>query len=133
MSLLTPTFTRLGAVIGTGALLAVPASALVAAPAHADVERHGACGGGSYELSVDREGVGFEVSADLDNVQAGSKWRVVLRHDGKRFFAKTLRADNEGDLDVERYRSNTKGKDRFAFRAARADGSASCSAGLTVS
>jgi hypothetical protein len=127
------TFTRLGAVAGTTALLAVPATVLLSAPAHADVERHGACGGGSYEFSVDREGGGFEVSADVDNVQSGSKWRVVLRHDGKKILARTLRADHEGDLDVERFRDDSAGKDRFRFRAARTDGSASCSAAISVS
>lgn len=124
--------TRTTALIGTGALLAVPAAVLVSAPAHADVERHGACGGGHYEFSVDREGRGLEVSVDLDRVQPGTKWKIVLRHDGTHIFKRTLRADYEGDLDVERWRKNTAGKDTFKFRATRANRSASCSAAITV-
>lgn len=124
--------TRTTALVGTGVLLAVPTAVLVSAPAHADVERHGTCGGGQYELTVDREGGGFEVSADLDNVKPGTKWKVVLRHDGDRFFKKTLRADHEGDLDVERWRANTGGKDTFKFRATRANGSATCSATISM-
>lgn len=126
-------FTRIGAMVGTGALLAVPTAVLVSAPAHADVERHGACGGGHYEFSVDREAGGFEVSLDLDYVRPGSRWQVVLRHDGKRYFKKTLRADNEGDLDVERWRTNTTGNDTFKFRAKRVGGPASCTRIITRS
>lgn len=126
-------FTRTAVLTTAGALLAAPAAVLVAAPAHADVERHGACGGGWYEFSIDREGNGFEVSVDLDRVKPGSKWKVVLHHDGKRFFNRTVRADYEGDLDVERYRGNTQGKDRFKFRVSRVNGSASCADKITVS
>lgn len=126
-------FTRIGALLGTSALIAVPATVLVSAPAHADVERHGACGGGHYEFSVDREAGGFEVSLDLDYVQPGSRWKVVLRHDGNRYLKRTLRADYEGDLDVERWRSDTTGQDTFKFRAKRVNGSASCSRTITVS
>lgn len=124
-------FTRTTALTAAGALLAAPA-VLIAAPAHADVERNGACGGGWHEFSVDREGNGFEVNLDLDGVKPGSKWKVVLRHDGKRYFNRTIRADYEGDLDIERYRGNTKGKDTFKFRASRVNGSATCTAKITV-
>lgn len=125
-------FTRTTALAASGAMLAVPTAVLTAAPAHADVERHGACGGGAYEFSVDREGQGFEVSLDLDFVQPGSRWKVVLRHDGNRYFHRTIRADHEGDLDVERWRANTAGKDAFRFRASRANGSQSCSRTIAV-
>ena len=126
------TFTRLGALAGTTVLLAVPTAVLAPSPAHADVERHGACGGGSYEFSVDREGGGFEVSADVDNVQPGSKWRVVLRHDGKRLAKVVRTADREGDVEVERRARNTAGRDAFAFRAKRIGVAQSCSARVTV-
>jgi hypothetical protein len=108
---------------------------LAASPASADteVDRYGSCGGGRYEFSVDREDGGYEVSVDLDNIAAGSRWKVVMRHDGNRFFKRTITADNEGDLDVDRYRNNTSGQDGFKFRAARVDGPASCSRVITVS
>jgi len=124
-------FTRITALTASGVLLAVPV-AMIATPAHADVERYGSCGGGQYDFSVDRENRGYEVSVDLDNVEPGSRWKVVMRHDGDRFFKRTLTADNEGDLDVDRRRGNTSGKDTFTFRAVRADGSASCGRAITV-
>lgn len=123
---------RTSALIATGALLAVPAATLVAAPANAEVDRSGACGGGRYEMSVDREGAGWEVNADLDDVAPGSRWKIVLKQDGTTFFAQTRRADNEGDIDVERYRSNTAGKDTFRLVATRVGGKAGCSQTITV-
>ena len=127
-------FARTTALTAAGAVLAVPTAVLAAGPASAEteVDRYGQCGGGRYEFSVDREDGGYEVSVDLDNVAPGSRWKVVLRHDGNRFFKRTLTADNEGDLDVDRNRANTSGDDRFKFRAVRADGSASCGRVITV-
>ncbi len=124
-------FTRTSALIGAGTLVALPLT-VVAAPAHADVERHGDCGNGRYELSVDREAGRWEVSVDIDGVRAGSKWKVVLRHDGDRFAKRTLRADREGDLEIERTRRNTAGNDTFKFRATRVNGASSCSGSVTV-
>lgn len=128
--------TRTTALTAAGALLAVPAAVLVSSPAQAaesDIDRSGACGGGRYEFSVDREDGGHEISVDLDRVEPGSRWTVVLRHDGKRFAKQTLTADNEGDLDLDRYRNNGAGKDTYKFRAARVDGSAGCGRAITVS
>ena len=124
--------TRTTAGLGAALALAVPTALVVAAPAHADVERRGACGAGSYELSVDREDGGYEASVDIDRVAPGSRWRVVMRHDGQRFYRNVLRADREGELDVDRQRGNTAGRDTFRFRAERLGGPASCSARISV-
>lgn len=126
------TLTRTTALISAGAVLAVPTAFLVSSPAHADIERHGACGRGVYELSVDREYRGWDVEGGLEHVAPGSRWRITLKHDGKRFFRGTLRADHEGDLDVERYRANTAGDDVFRFRAKRIGRDTVCTARITV-
>jgi hypothetical protein len=125
---------RITAALAAGSLLAVPASLAAAPAAQADPgdrERNGVCGAGVYDFSVDREGSGFEVSADLDGLKPGSRWKVVLRHDGTKIASVTRRADREGDLDVERYRQNTAGADKFTMKAKRVGGSASCSASIT--
>ena len=124
--------TRTAAGLGTALALAVPTALVVAAPAHADTERRGACGAGDYELSVDREDGGYEVSVDIDRVAADSRWRVVMKHDGQRFYRNVLRADREGELDVDRQRANTSGRDTFKFRAKRLGQDVSCSARVTV-
>ena len=90
--------------IATTALVATAAAGttvLIASPASADVERRGTCAGATYELNVDRERGGFEVDADLDRAAVGSEWRVTIRHDGKVATSRVLRADNEGELDLE--------------------------------
>ena len=124
---------RTAALIAAGAV-AVPASAvLIAAPASADVERHGAIGSGDYEFSVDREGARYEVNFDIDHVKPGTRWKVVLRHDGERILTRTLKADHEGELDIETHRPNTSGKDVFKVKATRVSGGAKASATITVS
>ena len=118
--------------IATTALLATAGTtALVAAPAHADVERRGTCAGATYELNVDRERGGFEVDADIDIARVGSEWRVTIRHDGKVATSRVLRADDEGELDLDTFRRNTAGKDVFKLTVTPAGG-ASCSVKATL-
>ena len=121
------------AALAAGSLLAAPVALVATAPsAHADVERHGRCGPGVYDFSVDREGSGFEVSADVDGLKPGSRWKIVLRHDGSKIASVTRRADREGDIDVERYARGTAGADKFTMKVKRVGGTASCSASITV-
>ena len=118
--------------IATTAVLATAGTtALVAAPAHADVERRGTCAGATYELNVDRERGGFEVDADIDGARVGSAWRVTIRHDGKVATSRVLRADDEGELDLDTFRRNTPGKDVFRLTVTPAGG-ASCSTKVTL-
>jgi hypothetical protein len=124
--------THITALTAAAGMLAIPATVLVAVPAHADTERYGSCGTGSYEFNVDREGNGFEVGVSLEHVAVGSKWKVVLKHDGKRIANVTRSADHEGDLDVDRYRPNTSGKDAFTMKATRVDGAGACSSKISV-
>lgn len=97
--------------------IAIPAALLAAAPAaNADVDREGRYAGASYEFSADREGRGYEVSVDVDDAKPGSRWKIVLWHDGKRIVKTTKTADREGDVEIERYRPNTAGSDTFKVK-----------------
>jgi hypothetical protein len=118
-------------IVTTALLATAGTTALVAAPAHADVERRGTCAGATYELNVDRERGGFEVDADIDNARVGSEWRVTIRHDGKVATSRVLRADDEGELDLDTFRRNTAGKDVFKLTVTPAGG-ASCSTKVTL-
>jgi hypothetical protein len=113
------------------AAAAAGSTVLVAGPASADVERRGTCAGATYELNVDRERGGFEVDADIDNARAGSEWRVAIRHDGTLATSRVLRADDEGELDLDTFRKNTRGKDTFRLTVTPAGGS-SCSVTVTL-
>ena len=103
------------ATVGAATALAIPGALLVASPAQADSERSIRCGGAEIELSVDREYGVFEVDGSIDNAKPGSKWRVALRHEGKVYYKTVRTADREGEIDVERLRKNTAGKDTFSL------------------
>jgi hypothetical protein len=118
--------------IATTALLATAGTTvLVAAPAHADVEKRGTCAGATFELNVDRERGGFEVDADIDDARVGSEWRVAISHDGKVATSRILRADGEGELDLDTFQRNTAGKDAFKLTVTPVGG-ASCSVNVTL-
>lgn len=118
--------------IATAALIATAGTTvLVAAPAHADVEKRGTCAGATFELNVDRERGGYEVDADIDRAQVGSEWKVAIRHNGTLTTTRVLRADDEGELDLDTFRRNTAGKDTFRLTVTPAGGSA-CSVKLTL-
>ena len=124
------TSTRVTALVGATALVAVPLSVVAMAPANADVDRNGSCGTGTYEFSVDRERGGYDLDASIDNVKPGSTWTFVVRQDGKRLAKVTRTADNEGEVDMDSYAKNTAGKDTFAFTAT--SGSVKCGTSITV-
>ena len=50
---------------------------------------------------------GWDVDADLDQLATGAEWKIVLKHDGKRFYREVRTADHEGEIDVDRFRGDT--------------------------
>jgi hypothetical protein len=128
--------TRATALTAAGALLAAPAVVLTTASAQAgdDRERHGKIGSGRYEFSVEREHGRFDVDADIDGVRPGTRWKIVLKQEGKRFYKRVLTADREGEVEIKRdlNRPNTKGKDVFVFKAKRVGGTAHARSVITV-
>ncbi|WP_210441476.1 hypothetical protein [Nocardioides xinjiangensis] len=120
--------------IATTALVATAAAGttvLAAGPASADAERRGTCAGATYELGVDRERGGFEVDADVDGARVGSEWRVTIRHDGRVATSRVLRADGEGELDLDTFRRDTAGSDTFRLSVTPAGGR-TCSTKVAV-
>lgn len=111
---------RTTATMAAAGLLAAPLA--FAAPALA-VEKDFNVGGADAQLEVEREDGGYKVDVDIQDAKPGSRWRITLWHDGKRFFRDTRRADSDGDVnDVERQRPNTRGKDVFKVRIKRVGG-----------
>lgn len=113
---------RTTAALGAAALIATPLTVLGASPASA-AEREFKVGGADVDFSVDKDDGRFEVEVDIDDAKPGTRWRIILWHDGKRFFKDVRRADSDGDVrDVERERRNTKGKDVFKVKIKRIGG-----------
>lgn len=100
------------ATLATTALLATPFAVLTAAPASA-ADREFRVGGAEVEFDVEKDDGRFEVEVDLDDAKPGSKWRIILRHNGKVYFNKVRKADRDGEIEIDRKRKNTKGKDVF--------------------
>lgn len=107
-------------------VIGVPLAVVAASPASADSEKHGSCGRGHYELDVDREHGGYDVSFDIDGVRPGSDWRIRLAHDGKLITKKVRTADHEGEVELDRWRPDTKGKDAFRVKATNVNTGATC-------
>lgn len=112
------------------ALVVAGAAAVGITTAQADGPERNAYGsitGGHYEISVEKEGR-FEVDADIDAVPAGSTWKMVVRHDGKRVATRTARATrDDGQYEVDFasvHRPDTTGKDAFTVTLKRVDGTA---------
>ncbi len=71
------------------------------------------------------------MDADVEGARTSSEWKVVLRHDGKVVASRSLRADDEGELDLDTFRRDTAGKDAFKLTVTPA-GASSCSTSVTV-
>lgn len=112
------------AALGAASLLAAPLA--LAAPAHAGPEKEVSfrVAGAAVDFNVEKEDGRFDVDVDLENAKPGSKWRIVLRHEGKVFSTKVYRADGEGDVDVNKRRADTKGADTFKVTVKKVGGKA---------
>jgi len=111
---------RIG-ILATAGLMSLTALATAAMPASAaDVERdkRGSCTGSSdWELELEKEHGRIEVNVDVDTRRANRSWRIRIWHDGTKFTDVTRRTDRDGEVDVERRRSDRSGRDTFHFHA----------------
>ena len=114
---------RTTATLATTALLATPIVALTAAPASA-ADREFRVAGAEVEFDVDRDDGRYEVDVEIDDAKPGSKWRVILRHNGKVYFNRVRKADRDGEFEIERKRKNTRGKDVFRITVKKVGGKA---------
>ena len=110
---------RITAAAGAVALVASPLA--IAAPASA-AEREFRYAGAEVDFSVEKDDGRFEVEVDLDEARRGQKFRVVLKHDGKTFHNRVHTVDREGDIEIEKNRRNTAGKDVFKLKLKKIGG-----------
>jgi hypothetical protein len=110
---------RITATLGAAALVASPLA--IAAPASA-AEREFRYAGAEVEFSVEKDDGRFEVEFDLDDARRGERFRVVLKHDGKTYHKRVHRVNREGDIEIEKNRRNTAGKDVFKLKLKKIGG-----------
>lgn len=111
MSTLRRTTTMLGATLAASALVL----GTTTLPANA-ADREFSYAGADVEYEVEKDDGRFEVEVEIDDAKPGSRWQVVLRHDGKRYYKKTHRANGDGEIEIEKNRPNTRGKDVFKMK-----------------
>lgn len=108
--------------LGVAALLAAPLSIMTTSPAMAGKDRDFRVAGAEVDFEVEKEDGRFEIDVDIDDARRGSKWRVTLWHNGKRFHNKVHRADSDGDVDIDKSRRNTRGRDVFKVKVKKVGG-----------
>lgn len=101
---------RTTAALGAVALLSAPLAVLSAAPASA-ADREFRYAGAEIDFDVEKDDGRIEVSVDIDDARPGTRWRVVLRQNGRVFHKKVHRADREGDVEIDKNRPDTRGRD----------------------
>ena len=113
---MSSTARRTTATLAATALIGAPL-ALLATPAEAGAAQHlrFPLAEAQVDFSVERDDDGrYEVDVDIDEALQGSRWRITLKHDGKRFLRTVRTADDDGDVEINRMRANTSGADNFA-------------------
>lgn len=111
---------RTTATVGAAALLATPLAVLAPSPASA-ADREFRYAGAKVEFDVEKDDGRFEVEVELDNVkQPRARYKVVLRHNGKVVHKRWHRAGSDREIEIEKNRPNTRGKDVFKLRVKKA-------------
>ena len=61
----------------------------------------GTCAEATYELSVEREDGGHEVSFELQSAAPGETWSVVVDQGGTSLLSTERTTDEDGEIDVD--------------------------------
>lgn len=65
------------------------------------VADRGSCQGVTYELSVEREDGGREVSYELQSAAPGETWSVVVEQGGTSLLEAERTTDEDGEIDLD--------------------------------
>lgn len=118
-------------------LVAVAIPVAAAGPASAvperEIDRKGSCsmGKATYDFDVEKERNGnFDVDFELDG-KAGQEWKIKMKHGKAVYYSAVRTTDREGEVDLDRDRKNTKGKDTFRVKATNLGTNEVCKATIT--
>ncbi|HSK17134.1 MAG TPA: hypothetical protein VK915_13335, partial [Gaiellaceae bacterium] len=98
---------------GVVATLALAAVAPAAAGGAGEVRRSGSCTGAStWKLKLKKDDGRIETEFEVDQNKVGKRWKVVLKHNGVRYF-KGIRTTvaPSGSFEVERRVDDVAGTD----------------------
>lgn len=88
----------------------------------------GTCGSATYEMSVEPEDGGLEVTFELQSTAPGETWQIVVEQDGTAVLTGERQTDEDAELDVDVTVSKSDGTS-FTVTATPQDGEA-CTASL---
>jgi hypothetical protein len=122
--------------VSFGLAVMLAASLIAAAPVagakDGDKIKEGSCSGStSWKLKLSEENGGIETEFEVDQNKVGVKWRVVLRHDGNKYFkgVRTTKGDS-GSFEVRRVVNNHNGADTIRARATNLSSGETCTGKL---
>ncbi|HYN36315.1 MAG TPA: hypothetical protein VEV82_05000 [Actinomycetota bacterium] len=115
-------------------MLALGLSAPVASAGDGRVEKNGSCSGSTdWKLKAKPDNGRLEVEYEVDSGVNGQEWRVVLKHDGERFFRGTKTTHGQsGSFSVEKRVGNHDGTDHFKARARNLSNDELCKGRLSI-
>lgn len=93
-------------------------------------EKFGDCADATYQLAVENEDSGLEVSFELQASQPGEDWYLRLMQDGDVLLEGPRTTDEDGELEVDAYAKEGDG-DEFSVEFSRADVEDNCNVSLT--
>lgn len=84
-----------------------------------DTESRGTCGGNAYELAVEQEDGGLEVTFELQAAAPGESWDVLVEQGGTTLLDGARTTDEDGELDID-VPAHEKDGDEFTVTATSA-------------
>ena len=96
--------------VGVAAVLGAVAFGASACGEDSEKTERGNCGSASYELSVDKEDKGLEVTFELQSAGPGESWNVVIEQDETTLLDGQRQTDEDGELDVDAFADEADGK-----------------------
>jgi len=79
------------------------------------------CDGRSYELTVEEEDGGLEVTFELQSADAGETWQVLIEQGGRTLLEGERVTDEDAELDVD-VPAQAEDGDEFTVTATPAEG-----------
>lgn len=114
-------------------LVAIGGGAAIALGGESEKETRGVCAGNAYELSVEQEDGGLEVTFELQSAAPGETWDILVEQDETTLLDHARTTDDDGELDVD-VPAHEKDGDTFTVTAtptAGTPGAEPCTATIT--